>query len=592
MNKVKELIKNETLLFDGGMGTYFSVKEHLPGFGCELVNLSQPVLIGAIHREYMEAGSRAIKTNTFAANRVIFQHDGEMVKRIIRSGMRIAVKAAEPFGAAVFADIGPVVGLYRKETIEEFKFIAGEFIKQGAENFLFETLSDNDGIQEVAEFIREQVEDPFIIASFALLPEGYTRDGRFGEDLLRNTWETGCFDAVGLNCICGVRQMKKLMDRMDLDGIRLSVMPNSGYPIVIDNRTFYDSDPIYFGKGLARLAGYGIPIIGGCCGTTPRHIEAAKNLLDQPVDKKKKKTAKVFKPLQFSVSSPFWDKLATGGKVIAVELDPPENADLQRYLENAQEIQESGADIMTIADCPVARARMDSSLLACIVKDRIGLETIPHLTCRDRNLNATKALLLGLSADGVRNVLVVTGDPIPTAERDEVKSVYQFNSRKMAAFIHSLGRTTLPQPFHIFGALNINAINFDVQLSIAKEKVENGMAGMLTQPVLTEKGLENLKRARRELDCYILGGIIPIVSEKNARFMENEITGINISPEIIESYVGLDREESEDLAVRLSSEIAEKMKPYVDGYYLITPFSRTGLIRRIIAEIKAHQNPG
>ena len=120
MNKVKELIKNETLLFDGGMGTYFSVKEHLPGFGCELVNLSQPVLIGAIHREYMEAGSRAIKTNTFAANRVIFQHDGEMVKRIIRSGMRIAVKAAEPFGAAVFADIGPVVGLYRKETIEEF----------------------------------------------------------------------------------------------------------------------------------------------------------------------------------------------------------------------------------------------------------------------------------------------------------------------------------------------------------------------------------------------------------------------------------------------------------------------------------------
>ena len=156
-----------------------------------------------------------------------------------------------------------------------------------------------------------------------------------------------------------------------------------------------------------------------------------------------------------------------------------------------------------------------------------------------RNLNATKALLLGLYAEGVRNVLLVTGDPVPTAERDEVKSVYQFNSRKLASFVSSLGEQVLPQPFHLFGALNVNAVNFDVQLKLAREKLERGMAGFLTQPVLTPKGFENLKRARSELSgAWLLGGIIPVVSARNARFMDSEINGINVDPRITELYEG------------------------------------------------------
>lgn len=214
------------------------------------------------------------------------------------------------------------------------------------------------------------------------------------------------------------------------------------------------------------------------------------------------------------------------------------------------------------------------------------MDALPHMTCRDRNLNATKALLLGLYAEGIRNVLLVTGDPIPTAERDEVKSVYQFNSRKLAAFVTSLGKKLLPGQFHAFGALNVNARNFDVQIRLAKEKEEKGIVGFLTQPVLTPQAFENLKRAKEELNGYILGGIIPVVSARNARFMDSEISGINVDPQITELYEGKNREESEALATEISVEIMRQITPYVDGYYLMTPFGRTGLIARILKEFE------
>ena len=182
---------------------------------------------------------------------------------------------------------------------------------------------------------------------------------------------------------------------------------------------------------------------------------------------------------------------------------------------------------------------------------------------------------------------MITGDPIPTAERDEVKSVFQFNSRKMASFIRGLEKNELPVPFHVFGALNLNARNFSVELNRAKEKTERGMIGFLTQPVLSSAALENLKTARRELKgAYILGGIIPVVSERNARFMEAEISGIHVAQEIIEQYHGLSKAEAEDLAVSISVRIAEDIAPYTDGYYLITPFGRVGLMKRIIEQIR------
>mgnify|MGYP002544102269 CR=1 FL=1 len=286
----------------------------------------------------------------------------------------------------------------------------------------------------------------------------------------------------------------------------------------------------------------------------------------------------------------FLRKLNAGKKVIAIELDSPRNADLTGYLEGAKKLQAAGADLLTIADCPIAQARMDSSLVACRVHRELGLCTLPHMTCRDRNLNATKALLLGLYAEGVREVLAITGDPIPTAERDEVKNVYQFNSRKLAQYIVSLageGRE-MPGPMTVFGALNLNARNFDVELRRAKEKLENGMSGFLTQPVLSAQAVENLKKSRETLgaDAKILAGIMPVVSQRNAIFMENEINGIHVEDWIIEKFAGLDRAQGEELGLAISLEMAKAALPYADGLYLMTPFNRVALMERLIGRLK------
>ena len=218
------------------------------------------------------------------------------------------------------------------------------------------------------------------------------------------------------------------------------------------------------------------------------------------------------------------------------------------------------------------------------------MNVLPHMTCRDRNLNATKALLLGLYAEGVREVLAITGDPIPTAERDEVKNVYQFNSRKLAQYIVSLageGRE-MPGPITVFGALNLNARNFEVELRRAAEKLENGMSGFLTQPVLSVQAVENLKKARETLgeQAKILAGILPVVSQRNAIFMENEVNGIHVDEAIIQKFEGLDRAAGEELGLEVSVQAAKAAAPYADGFYLMTPFNRVALMERLIARLR------
>ncbi len=279
------------------------------------------------------------------------------------------------------------------------------------------------------------------------------------------------------------------------------------------------------------------------------------------------------------------DKLDRGERVVAVELDPPADDDLSFFLDGVRTLSEAGADAVTIADCPIGRPRADSSLLACKLKRELGVEPLPHLTCRDRNLNATKALLLGLSMEGVHNVLLVTGDPIPSTDRDEVKSVFNFNSRKLARYVSGLNETALRTPFRIFGALNVNAPNFAVQLRLALEKEANGVSGFLTQPVLSADALDNLKLARETLRGKILGGIYPVVSYKNACFLNNEIAGMRIAPEIAARYEGKSREEAEELAAEISVRIAGEIAPYTDGLYLMTPFRRVALMARILERL-------
>ena len=589
MIDVRAHLARKPLLFDGGMGTYYKAK---PGTECEQGNLLDPAGVRKVHREYLAAGAEAIKTNTFGLPRMAAAQLPDW-QALARAGWKLAAEAAVETGAAVFADLGPAPDTEAAPAGSIYTAVARCFVEQGAKNFLFETLSSDAGVLEAVQAVKAQVPDAFVLVSFAVLPDGYTREGMYSKDLVRRMTESGIVDAVGFNCVSAPGAMRTLVQQLGSTALPLSVMPNAGYPVVTRTQVKYQGKPEYFAKELARIAAEGVRVLGGCCGTTPAHIAALRAALDSlPAVEKAAPTVQVSTPEAPTVEKDdaFLRKLNAGKKVIAIELDSPKDADLTNYLAGAKRLQAAGADLLTIADCPIARARMDSSLVACRVHRELGLCTLPHMTCRDRNLNATKALLLGLYAEGVREVLAITGDPIPTAERDEVKNVYQFNSRKLAQYIVSLageGRE-MPSPMTVFGALNLNARNFEVELRRAGEKLENGMSGFLTQPVLSEQAVENLRRTRETLGerAKILAGIMPVVSQRNAIFMENEVNGIHVAEDIMEAFAGLDREQGEALGLEISLKMAREALPYADGFYLMTPFNRVALMERLIARLK------
>lgn len=583
MNAVREYCRDHILLFDGAMGTYFAARTRRSAQACEAANLDAPEEITAIHRAYLAAGARALRTNTFAANRL--RCGAARCRELLDAGWRIAAEAAGE-EAFVFASVGPVFAAGRESAAEEYRFVADCLLDAGAENFIFETNDTDAGLHEAAAHIRARRPEAVILLSFAVQPDGFTRAGESAAALLARAEADENVDAAGFNCVSGARAFARLAARPEIAGRAALFLPNGGWPVVRGQRSVYESDPGDFACQTAELAARGARFLGGCCGTTPEHIAALARELERPRTAAAPTPPRAV-PRPEPEKSAFWEALADpDARPFAVEFDPPESTDLTKYMAGARELYAAGADILTIADAPFARARLDAALLAVKLRRELGREALPHMTCRDRNLNATKGLLLGLAAEGVENVLAVTGDPIPSAERDEVKSVYQFNSRRLAGYISALKQTLLPESFRIYGGLNVNARNFSVQLALAKEKIENGVSALFTQPVLTEQALENLRLAHETLDAKLLCGIFPVVSHKNALFLDNELAGIRVDPRIIAAYEGLDRAAGEDLAVELSVRVAAAAAELCDGFYLMTPFSRTALMARIMAAIR------
>lgn len=581
-----EKLKRGTVLFDGAMGTYYAQKYgHDPEY-CEFANISNSDRVESIHREYIAAGCDAIKTNTFGANTDGLDCDWETVSTIIERGWSIAQNAVLGTDVKVFADIGPIPHIENRDSTEQYILTADLFSALGAENFLFETFSSPEGMSAVTAHIKSIRPSSIIICSFAVSPDGFTREGVSLAKICEAMNADKNIDIFGINCISGPNHMVKLIGEIEKSKKPLIAMPNAGYPTLVGNRVYFENNSEYYASGLVEIAAIGANIIGGCCGTTPEHITKARRLLDQKAGTIRSITAPKQTVEVEIAENRLWKKIESGKKVFAIELDPPANSDIRAFMEGARKLREAGADAITIADCPISRARADSSMLASKLRRELDIDTIPHMTCRDRNIIATKALLLGLNIEGVNNVLVVTGDPVPTAERGTIKSVFNFNSVVLANYIHDLGEEFIRGPFRVFGALNLNALNFDSQLRHAKDKLEHGVDAFLTQPVHSPRALENLKTARQELSGKILGGVMPIVSHRNACYMNSEIAGISVSDEITKQYEGLDKEQASRLAVSLTTEIAQSMADFVDGYYMITPFMRTDLICEIMKNLK------
>lgn len=576
---VKEYIKENRLVFDGAMGTYFSSIFEDPLYKCEYANITSPNTIKEIHLRYLKAGAKAIKTNTFA---VTTDEEEFPYEEIISKAYEIAMQSVKEHEAFVFCDFGPVAETKEKDIFAEYKALADQFINLGGTNFIFETLNQYKDIDKIVKYISEKVEDSFIMVSFAVNSDGFTNSGELGYALYQEAIKCDYIDAVGFNCICGPHHLYEYVKTFSQIEKPLSIMPNASYPTIIGNRTHYQNNSMYFAKQLLQIEN--AKIIGGCCGTTPEFIKQINlNLGDFKFNLNTKNIVKSNN--QIIKKSDFYEKLKTGKKPIAVELDSPVIDDVTDFMYNAKLLGDCGVDLITIADCPIAKPRTDSSLMACKIKRELGINTMPHMTCRDRNINAIKALLLGLSIEDINNVLVITGDPIPTSIRNEVKTVYEFNSRKLINYISNLNNNFFKSPFYLYGALNVNAKNFNIQLGLAKQKIEKGVMAFFTQPILNERSFENLKLAKETLNVPIVGGILPIVSHRNACFLNNEIPGIDISEEIIAMYEDKTREEATEISVSLSSEIASKIRDYVDGYYIMTPFQRADIICRIIDNI-------
>ena len=580
--RVRELLAQGILLFDGATGTALCAQSG-EGEAVERLCLTQPQRVLALHRAYLAAGCKAIKTNTFAAHVSLACENKDDQKTLIRAAYDLARRAGDAYDAAVFADIGPAP-TDADSAAACYIAMAEQYLNVGATCFLFETMQSGEGLAEAAAYIKASCPDAWIMVSFAADADGFTRAGEQASALALQMSACGAVDAIGLNCICGAYHIRQLLSTLDVGDKLMSAMPNAGYPHVEEGRTYYDSAPAYYAQQVMECVKAGARIVGGCCGTTPEHIRQIARLLGTPMPPRVRMgDEKAAQPPEKGCRSRILRRLEQGRRITLVELDPPRSADIGGFMEGARQLEQAGADAITIADCPIGRARMDSSLLACKLSRELGIEALPHMTCRDRNVNATKALLLGLSMENVHNVLVVTGDPIPTGDRGSVKSVYQFNSRVLAKFIRGLGESGEAEPFFVCGGLNINAVRFDSELDRAKEKMDCGVSAFLTQPVLSEQAALHLERARDELrGAKLIGGLFPVVSEKNARFLQSEVHGITVDEAVVRAYAGLDRAQGEDMAVRLCREAASRISPFVDGYYMMTPFQRVELVCRVI----------
>lgn len=590
---LKELFKNnKTVLTDGAMGTYYSQLTGNEAELCEKANVTSPEIIEKIHSEYIAAGAKLIRTNTFSANSVTLSVTHEQLGEIIRSGYQAAEKCARE-KAVVCADVSAIYDNTDNgfDVSGEYQFIIDTFLEAGAQNFIFETLSELEAVLPAVDYILEKKADAEIIVSFTLLPDGFTRSGLSVERLLDSIIANkDKFVAVGLNCGSGAVQMYAkavpfftyIREHTDLFTI---VMPNAGYPSIVNRRTVYNSAPSYFARQTARFIPHGLSAVGGCCGTTPEYIRLlAKYINNGSIDSVKEISYNFSDRKPKSVSS---SRITEDRFVIAAELDPPYSSDFSKMIAAAKILKDCGVDMITVSDSPLGHAKADSVVCSARIKREVGIDTLPHICCRDKNINALRSILLGAHSEGIRSVLAVTGDHIAETDRGVIKPVFNLDSTKLMTLIGELnGSVFADSPIAVGGAFDPAAPRAEFALKRLDKKIACGAKFVLTQPVFTEKAIECIKEANKK-DVKVIAGIMPMVSFRNASFMQNEVPGMVIPDELVSRFSPeMSREEAEEVGMGIAAELAERIRPYVDGFYFITPFNRANVIKGVIERLK------
>jgi homocysteine S-methyltransferase len=627
-----ERLARAPLLLDGAMGTLLFSRGVPQRSSLDELVATQPDLISAIHREYIEAGADAIETNTFGANRLRLAPFGlsDKAARLNRRAAQLAREARDVAGARdvlVAGSIGPLGAPVRGTERPPLADMRAGFREQiegllegGADLLLFETFSDLDELLLGVAEARQLCDLP-IIAQMT-----------FGEDLLAidgtspqtaaTALATAGVDAVGVNCGVGPHLCLDALNQMGRPspGLARSILPNAGLPQRLEGQFIYAAGAAYFGQAVPRFLDAGARIVGGCCGTTPEHIRQMRQALDLAMARQLGATATAPAPGGASEAprTPIVEKasaaqgepppptrlatlLAEQTFVISVEIDPPRSVRIERTIEAAKLLQDAGVDIVNISDSAMARVRMGAMAVAFGVQHDLDLECLVHLTTRDRNMMALESELLGAHALGVRNILALTGDPPRVGDYPSGTGIWDVDSTGLISILRRLNRGEdqagrpigSPAGFTIACALDPTAADVDQEMDRLTGKLDAGADLIMTQPIYAaDQWHRFMDRASERwpagLPRPVLLGILPLHTHRHAEFLHNEVPGITI-PDEVRAAMSAAGERGAEVGLEMAHQLLEQMAPLVQGTYIMPSFGRYELAAELVRRLRADE---
>ena len=606
-----ERLGRGTVVFDGAMGTMLYGRGVFVNRCFDELNLSSPNLVRQVHAEYLEAGAEVIETNTFGAHRFKLGPHGleAQVRKINREGARLAREAAGTQGlvAGAIGPIGkplePIGSIPSADAEAAYREQAEGLLEGGVDLFLLETMPSLDQARAALQAVRSLTSDVPVAVSLTFNEEGHTLYGDSPEDVVRELEALGV-PLVGANCSQGPQAMLETLSRMAAvaRSAKLSAMPNAGSPAYVDGRYVYLCTPEYMATWARRFLEAGASVVGGCCGTTPAHIRdlVRSARMFQPGREVEAKVLTPPRHKQAPAPVPREEKSALARSlrrkfVVSVELDPPRGAEAGALLERAQYCKENEVDAINVADGPRASARMSAQALCVLLQEKVGIDTILHYTCRDRNLLGIQSDLLGGHALGLRNVLAITGDPPKLGDYPDATAVYDVDSIGLIRIMDNLNHGAdlagnLMGPalaIHVGCGADPSKPDTDKEVRRLEEKVKAGAEYIMTQPVYDPRTLERFLSLIRHLDVPLLVGILPLYSHKNAEFLHNEVPGMSIPDDIRERMRQAGSGERAQLeGVKIAQEATLAARELAQGVYIMPPFNKVELAVRVIEVLR------
>jgi homocysteine S-methyltransferase len=612
------------VIFDGAMGTMIYARGVFINQCYDELNLRAPDLIRGIHDAYVKAGAEVLETNTFGANRVKLTQYGlaDDVHAINAAAALLAREAAgdRVLVAGAVGPLGVRLEPYGPTSRDEARAIFAEQMRGlkegGADLFIIETFSDLDEITEAVHAAREVDPAMPVIAQVAINSDGCTAYGATPVDIVKALESSGA-DVIGLNCSVGPQIILEAIEKMaPFTTRKLSAQPNAGMPRDVGGRTMYMASPEYMASYARHLVAAGVKVIGGCCGTTPDHIheiaEGVRPLVPRSGAAARATISVHVEPngdgaraehgvaqVPLAERSRFGAKLAAGEFVTSVELVPPRGVDASKMLRDAALLREAGVDAINVPDGPRAQSRMGAVLTSVLIEQQARIETVTHYCCRDRNLLGMLSDLLGASAVGLRNLLLITGDPPKMGPYPSATAVFDIDSIGLTNLVSHLNRGLdpggnaigAPTRFVIGVGVNPAAIDPEHERRRFEWKVEAGAEYAITQPVFDAEQLERFAATVAHLNIPIVAGIWPLVSVRNAEFLANEVPGVTVPPAIIERMRranAISKEHAVQEGIAIAREMLERVRPIVRGVQVSAPFGKAELAVQVFGDALAN----